>query len=69
VKKAAADYPDLLARYADIDVNASRALSFDFGLNCILDGLEARLNRHPRPAAPPLQSHETIHDSGHAVTG
>jgi tetracycline repressor-like protein len=71
VEKAAADHPDLLTRYvgySDMDVNASRALSFDFGLSCILDGLETRLNLRPRPAVPPSQSHEGVHRSGHAVT-
>ncbi|WP_405140537.1 TetR/AcrR family transcriptional regulator C-terminal domain-containing protein [Sphaerisporangium sp. NBC_01403] len=45
---AAADYPDLLARYHDfekIDVTRARHLAFDFGLLAILDGLEARLRQ------------------------
>ncbi|MBB4940449.1 AcrR family transcriptional regulator [Streptosporangium album] len=57
VRRAAADYPELVARYAEfseMDVDTSRALNFEFGLTCLLDGLEARLNRSiPPPADPP----------------
>ncbi|MGC5016085.1 TetR/AcrR family transcriptional regulator [Streptosporangium sp. DT93] len=61
VEKAAADHPELAARYAEfrgMDVETARALNFEFGLTCLLDGLEARLEREssPRtdpPAAPP----------------
>ncbi|WP_371780142.1 TetR/AcrR family transcriptional regulator [Streptosporangium subroseum] len=65
VEKAAADYPELRARYAAIDINASIALGFEFGLSCILDGLEARLNRRAQPAASPLRSPETSRDDEH----
>ncbi|MFF0579580.1 TetR/AcrR family transcriptional regulator C-terminal domain-containing protein [Streptosporangium saharense] len=48
VSQAADDYPGLAARYAehaDLDQEATRALTFDFGLTCFLDGIEARLNQ------------------------
>ncbi|MFI6450920.1 TetR/AcrR family transcriptional regulator [Streptosporangium amethystogenes] len=48
VEKTAAGHPELAARYAEfreIDVETTRALNFEFGLTCLLDGLEARLNR------------------------
>ncbi|WP_440071020.1 TetR/AcrR family transcriptional regulator [Streptosporangium sp. OZ121] len=54
VEKAAADHPELAARYAEfrcMDVDTTRALNFDFGLTCLLDGLEARLNRAASPPA------------------
>ncbi|GAA3038880.1 TetR/AcrR family transcriptional regulator [Streptosporangium longisporum] len=57
VEKAAADHPELAARYAEfrgMDVDTARALNFEFGLTCLLDGLEARLNRAAsRPTVPP----------------
>lgn len=46
VKMAAADYPDLVARtehLAGLDERAVREVNFDFGLLCVLDGLERRL--------------------------
>ncbi|MFF0312986.1 TetR/AcrR family transcriptional regulator C-terminal domain-containing protein [Streptosporangium sp. NPDC004379] len=52
-ERAVRDHPDLAAHYAryrDTDIEASRALAFDFGLTCLLDGLHARLDRgdaHP----------------------
>ncbi|GAA4199043.1 TetR/AcrR family transcriptional regulator C-terminal domain-containing protein [Streptosporangium oxazolinicum] len=52
LEKAAADYPELTARYREyrcMDVDTARALNFEFGLTCILDGLEARLNRAASP--------------------
>lgn len=48
VEVAAADYPELLARYKDlenVDLNRARHLAFDFGLIALLDGLEARLRQ------------------------
>lgn len=54
VEKAAADHPELAARYAEfrnVDVDTARALNFEFGLTCFLDGLEARLNRAASPPA------------------
>ncbi|MFF4414932.1 TetR/AcrR family transcriptional regulator C-terminal domain-containing protein [Streptosporangium sp. NPDC001559] len=48
VTRAANDYPGLAARYseyADLDQEALRAVNFDFGLTCFLDGLEARLKQ------------------------
>ncbi|MGJ6969395.1 TetR/AcrR family transcriptional regulator [Streptosporangium sp. G11] len=54
VEKAAADYPELVARYAEyrcMDVDSARALNFEFGLTCFLDGMDARLKRAAsRPA-------------------
>ncbi|MEV4383835.1 TetR/AcrR family transcriptional regulator C-terminal domain-containing protein [Streptosporangium sp. NPDC049644] len=55
VEKAAAGHPELAARYAEfreIDVETTRALNFEFGLTCLLDGLEARLNRAASAPAP-----------------
>lgn len=46
MKIAAADFPEMLAQFEDgprFDLNSARALSFDFGLVALLDGLEARL--------------------------
>ncbi|MEU4404068.1 TetR/AcrR family transcriptional regulator [Streptosporangium sp. NPDC023963] len=54
LEKAAADHPELAARYAEfrrMDVDTARALNFEFGLTCFLDGLEARLNRAASPLA------------------
>jgi AcrR family transcriptional regulator len=48
LRVAAADYPDLLARYENfqnVDITRTRHLSFDFGLVAMLDGLEARLHQ------------------------
>ncbi|MFF5206551.1 TetR/AcrR family transcriptional regulator [Streptosporangium sp. NPDC000396] len=63
VERAARDYPELAARYATYDiseVDVSRALNFEFGLTCMLDGLEAHLNRSAaspaEPATPPSPS-------------
>ncbi|WP_406280552.1 TetR/AcrR family transcriptional regulator [Nocardia sp. NBC_00881] len=42
----AVDYPEMLEDYratAPIDPEAGRAMAFDFGLLCVMDGLEARL--------------------------
>ncbi|MEV6279111.1 TetR/AcrR family transcriptional regulator [Nocardia sp. NPDC051832] len=47
----AADYPEMLADYRSqigMDAAAARAMSFDFGLLCVLDGLEARLHKAHR---------------------
>lgn len=55
VEKAAAGHPELAARYAEyrcLDVDTARALNFEFGLTCFLDGLEARLNRAASPPMP-----------------
>ncbi|MFC7644344.1 TetR/AcrR family transcriptional regulator [Streptosporangium lutulentum] len=71
VEKAAADHPEVLAHYADhsdMDINASRALSFDFGLNCILDGLEAHLSRRARREASPSRPQEAVRDDERTVT-
>ncbi|AHH18854.1 putative transcriptional regulator, TetR family [Nocardia nova SH22a] len=46
----AADYPQLRADYRDTvpaDPEVARALAFDFGLVCVLDGLAARLGLAP----------------------
>ncbi|WP_040780658.1 TetR/AcrR family transcriptional regulator [Nocardia pneumoniae] len=46
----AGDYPDMLADYRSTvpsDPEVGRAMAFDFGLLCVLDGLEARLRGTP----------------------
>ncbi|MEU6559626.1 TetR/AcrR family transcriptional regulator [Nocardia nova] len=46
----AADYPQLRADYRNVlpdDPEVARALAFDFGLVCVLDGLAARLGLAP----------------------
>jgi hypothetical protein len=67
VEKAAADHPELVARYAEfrgMDVDTARALNFEFGLTCLLDGLEARLSRAAsRPAAPTAPTARPRHSS------
>jgi AcrR family transcriptional regulator len=58
VRRAARDHPGLVSRYEqyrDHNVDVTRAVSFDFGLTCLLDGLEARLARN---AAPLTEIHE-----------
>ncbi|GGL21016.1 TetR/AcrR family transcriptional regulator C-terminal domain-containing protein [Planomonospora parontospora] len=52
VRRAARDHPDLISRherYRDHDAAVTRAVSFDFGLTCLLDGLRARLARDAGP--------------------
>ncbi|MBF6336016.1 TetR/AcrR family transcriptional regulator C-terminal domain-containing protein [Nocardia abscessus] len=47
----AGDYPEMLADYQAIiptDQEVGRAMAFDFGLLCVLDGLEARLRHAAR---------------------
>ncbi|MFC9897242.1 TetR/AcrR family transcriptional regulator C-terminal domain-containing protein [Nocardia sp. NPDC127579] len=47
----AAGYPEMLAEYRDqicMDPDVARAMAFDFGLICVLDGLEARLRKARR---------------------
>lgn len=44
----AADYPEMLADYRETlpaDHRTTRAMAFDFGLLCVLDGLESRLRK------------------------
>ncbi|MEV6139537.1 TetR/AcrR family transcriptional regulator C-terminal domain-containing protein [Nocardia sp. NPDC051990] len=44
----AADYPEMLAEYRKAlpaDSRTARAMAFDFGLLCVLDGLESRLRK------------------------
>ncbi|MEV0340619.1 TetR/AcrR family transcriptional regulator [Nocardia sp. NPDC050713] len=46
MSKVAGDYPEMFADYRDVaqtDPEVARALGFDFGLLCVLDGLELRL--------------------------
>ncbi|MFD6463799.1 TetR/AcrR family transcriptional regulator C-terminal domain-containing protein, partial [Streptomyces roseolus] len=46
MESVAADYPEMLADYRAqiaMDPGVARAMGFDFGLLCVLDGLEARL--------------------------
>ncbi|WP_084959019.1 TetR/AcrR family transcriptional regulator [Thermoactinospora rubra] len=48
IERAGADYPELVAEYRDLhshDPAAHRAMAFDFGLLCVLDGLESRLRK------------------------
>jgi AcrR family transcriptional regulator len=48
LEKAAADYPHLIERYASYGSQnpvVLRALGFDFGLMCLLDGLAVRLDQ------------------------
>lgn len=50
VDRVAAEYPQLRADYRDTlpaDPEVVRALAFDFGLVCVLDGLAARLGLAP----------------------
>ncbi|WP_330229397.1 TetR/AcrR family transcriptional regulator C-terminal domain-containing protein [Nocardia sp. NBC_00508] len=49
----AGDYPDMLADYratVPTDPEVGRAMAFDFGLLCVLDGLAARLRNTPGSA-------------------
>ncbi len=51
VDRLTTDYPQLRADYRDTvpaDPEIARALAFDFGLVCVLDGLAARLNEPDR---------------------
>ncbi|MBF6170864.1 TetR/AcrR family transcriptional regulator C-terminal domain-containing protein [Nocardia blacklockiae] len=46
LEQVAPDYPEMLADYRDLmptDPNTARMVAYDFGLLCVLDGLEARL--------------------------
>ncbi|MCP2298423.1 transcriptional regulator, TetR family [Nocardia amikacinitolerans] len=46
MSKVTADYPEMFADYREVtptDPEVARALAFDFGLVCVLDGLELRL--------------------------
>jgi AcrR family transcriptional regulator len=52
VDQLAADYPQLLADYHETmppDPATARALAFDFGLLCVLDGLAARMGAAAEP--------------------
>ncbi|GGK73605.1 TetR family transcriptional regulator [Planomonospora parontospora subsp. parontospora] len=52
VRRAARDHPDLISRherYRAHDADVARAVGFDFGLSCLLDGLRARLARDAGP--------------------
>ncbi|MFF3225525.1 TetR/AcrR family transcriptional regulator [Nocardia suismassiliense] len=54
----AEDYPELLADYQEAtpeDTEVSRAMAFDFGLLCLLDGLQHRLRGFPEGAGPPSE--------------
>ncbi|MCM6772347.1 TetR/AcrR family transcriptional regulator [Nocardia sp. CDC159] len=51
---AGQQYPEIVADYESVgpqDVTTARAVAFDFGLLCVLDGLQARLNS-TAPARP-----------------
>ncbi|PXX64026.1 TetR family transcriptional regulator [Nocardia tenerifensis] len=51
MEHAAADFPELMADYretAPTDWDTARAMAFDFGLLCLLDGLERRLDGKPQ---------------------
>ncbi|WP_405165930.1 TetR/AcrR family transcriptional regulator C-terminal domain-containing protein [Nocardia sp. NBC_01499] len=46
MESVSGDYPELMADYREIsptDTDVARAMAFDFGLLCILDGLEHRV--------------------------
>jgi AcrR family transcriptional regulator len=48
-------YPEMVADYRNqipADPAVGRAMAFDFGLLCVMDGLEARLKGNSRAAAP-----------------
>lgn len=52
--EVSADYPEMRTDYRELmpeDSAVGNALGFDFGLLCVLDGLEARLRAQP-PAEP-----------------
>ncbi|MGQ4614714.1 TetR/AcrR family transcriptional regulator C-terminal domain-containing protein [Nocardia sp. R7R-8] len=52
MREVAGDYPEMVADYrttVPTDQEAARAMAFDFGLLCVLDGLEARLRNAPEP--------------------
>lgn len=54
----AGDYPQLRTDYRETlpaDPEVSRALAFDFGLVCVLDGLGARLGESPSAGAGPMR--------------
>ncbi|MEV6431978.1 TetR/AcrR family transcriptional regulator C-terminal domain-containing protein [Nocardia sp. NPDC051463] len=45
------DYPEMMADYrttVPTDPDVARAMAFDFGLLCVMDGLEARLRAAPK---------------------
>jgi AcrR family transcriptional regulator len=51
MNELAGDYPEMLADYeaaVPTDPEVARAMAFDFGLLCVLDGLEARLRNAPK---------------------
>lgn len=58
--KAASEHPELLARfeaYEGENPEVLRALSFDFGLTCLLDGLAVRLaHQEPSPQPTPRRA-------------
>ncbi|MBG0815794.1 TetR/AcrR family transcriptional regulator C-terminal domain-containing protein [Planomonospora sp. ID82291] len=58
VRRAARDHPGLVSRheqYRDLDMDVTRAISFDFGLTCLIGGMKARL---ARDAAPFTEAHD-----------
>ncbi|MFE7747332.1 TetR/AcrR family transcriptional regulator [Nocardia sp. NPDC057455] len=56
IDEVGGDYPEMLADYratVPADQEAGRAMAFDFGLLCVLDGLQARLrNMTESPESP-----------------
>ncbi|MGK8523409.1 TetR/AcrR family transcriptional regulator C-terminal domain-containing protein [Nocardia asteroides] len=52
----AGDYPEMLADYQEAvptDQEVARAMAFDFGLLCVLNGLDARLRSTPKSRESP----------------
>lgn len=55
----AADYPEMIEEFrttTQITPAAARAMAFDFGLCCVLDGLHARLRQRDRTHDSPTES-------------
>ncbi|MFC4059261.1 TetR/AcrR family transcriptional regulator C-terminal domain-containing protein [Planomonospora corallina] len=62
VHRAAHDHPELLerhGRYTAQDRDVVHAVSFDFGLTCLLDGMKVRLEHDAPPTAPSQKSRRT----------
>lgn len=67
MQDVAGDYPEMLADYratVPTDQEAARAMAFDFGLLCVLDGLEARLRNVPGPRRQPGAAESPAGDAG-----
>ncbi|MET7771026.1 TetR/AcrR family transcriptional regulator [Nocardia sp. NPDC005366] len=52
--EVARDYPEMIADFratAQVNPGVARAMAFDFGLCCVIDGLDARLRQHRSPGS------------------